>query len=252
MGSDRKQVFIYGSCVSRDTAEFFEPWHLEMVGYVARQSLVSAFGAKRHSWTMLVADNLDSAFQRGAVEGDLRATLSSALNERRDDVDVLLMDLVDERNGVIRFPDGAIVTNSLELVRSNLLDRVGTPGELIEFGSSEHFELWQEALDRFLDFLGGIGLRAKVLLLKHEWATESIEGLRFPFGESTLDPARVNDLTRLYSEAAASRSIAILEVPIDLCLTTIEHQGGIAPYHYTKEFYTFAASEISGGIVGVE
>ena len=36
-------MFIYGSCVSRDTFEFLRPLGYGLVDYVARQSLISAF-----------------------------------------------------------------------------------------------------------------------------------------------------------------------------------------------------------------
>lgn len=38
-----KKVFIYDSCVTRDAVPQFQNFGLEMVGYVARQSLISAF-----------------------------------------------------------------------------------------------------------------------------------------------------------------------------------------------------------------
>ena len=39
----KTRVFIYGSCVSRDTFEYLDPDQFEIVQYVARQSALSAY-----------------------------------------------------------------------------------------------------------------------------------------------------------------------------------------------------------------
>lgn len=42
-------MFIYGGCTSRDAVDFYPEYGLELLGYVARQSLVSAFRPADHS-----------------------------------------------------------------------------------------------------------------------------------------------------------------------------------------------------------
>lgn len=248
-GSSAKGVFIHGSCVCRDSAEFFDASSLRLVEYVARQSLISAFAPKGDEWGQFTP-SLASSFQSQAVIGDLGGSLVASLRANKDSIDVVWMDLVDERNGVLITKSGEVVTNSMEFVQSGLGPRLGDELEHVKFGTDDHFTRWCQAVSLLLEALENLGLREKLLVLRHDWATESIEGDVFPFGESKLDPSRVNDLCRRYYNYLSEKEVALLEVPRWLCLTSREHRWGIAPYHYTPEFYSYVAKELAERVAG--
>ncbi len=103
------RVLIYGSCVTRDAVEFWDAEQLEMAGYVARQSLISA-AAPPSDAEQFRLSQISSSFQRRMLRGDVESSLLPTLEECRDDYDVILWDLTDERNGVQQLPDGGWVT----------------------------------------------------------------------------------------------------------------------------------------------
>ncbi|GAA5022806.1 DUF6270 domain-containing protein [Terrabacter aeriphilus] len=236
-------VFIHGSCVCRDTVEYFDPERLKLVGYVARQSLISSFGPKSEGWNDL-DPGLDSPFQSQAVRGDLSASLVASLRASHDLIDVVWMDLVDERNGVLVSADGSVLTNSMEFSRSGLGEKIAPDHVHVKFATDEHFKMWSAAVNELLVFLDGLGLRDKLLALQHDWAVRSVEGDVFPFGGSKLDPSRVNDLSRRYFDFLRDQSVSLLEVPAELCVTTRAHRWGIAPYHYSAAFYEYVTEEL--------
>lgn len=239
-------VFIHGSCVSRDTAEWFPSAGLDLLDYVARQSLVSTMSSKPEAWQSTVIDEalVPSNFQRRAVEADLRASGRTELALVAPQVDIILHDLVDERGGFIRVDTG-VVTNSIELARSNVLPTLGPDPVLVKFGSDDHFQSWSEAWAGYLSYLAEKGLREKLIVMEHLWADESIEGDVFPFGTSNIDPNRMNSLLTRYYDTIRDSGVTILTMPAELCVTTAEHRWGIAPSHYAAEFYGFAVREIA-------
>src|SRR4051794_991617 len=89
-------LFVYGSCVSRDTVEPLVRAGHRLDGYVARQSLISAL--RPADRRLLPELGLDSPFQQRMWDGDVRAGLFPTLKSletghRR----LLIWDIVDER-----------------------------------------------------------------------------------------------------------------------------------------------------------
>lgn len=173
--SDRTMwVAIFGSCVSRDTCEFLPD--AEVVEYVARQSVITALspvGPDRFP-----PDQLASSFQARMFLGDQAADGVERIAGA--DADVVLIDLVDERRGVWRFPDGGFLTNSIEAHRTGVQEWAPREGaRLIEFGTDEHFALWKRGFNAVLGRLQALGV--PLLLLDIAWA-EAYDGSRLPRG----------------------------------------------------------------------
>ena len=105
------KIAIFGSCVSRDTAEFMP--EAEVVAYVARHSVTSL--ESPHGTNGIDLSDLTSAFQKRMVTSDLKGTGLERIVKNAKDLDVVLLDLVDERRGFWKFPDGTTMTNSLEI-----------------------------------------------------------------------------------------------------------------------------------------
>ena len=80
------KIAIFGSCVSRDTAEFMP--EAEVVAYVARHSVTSL--ESPHGTNGIDLSDLTSAFQKRMVTSDLKGTGIERIVKNADDLDVVL------------------------------------------------------------------------------------------------------------------------------------------------------------------
>ncbi|WP_442859273.1 DUF6270 domain-containing protein [Arthrobacter sp. CAN_A1] len=135
------RVLIFGSCVWRDAFKRLDG-SFNLVEYVARQSVISSASAPTK---LLGTGNLTSAFQIRSVRNDHRSSLFAELSSAAVTTDLLLMDLVDERLGVVNLSDDTWVTYSAELVRSGALDSLPEHPTVLKFGTDRHFFLLGDA-----------------------------------------------------------------------------------------------------------
>ena len=168
-------VAIYGSCVSRDVLRVHPV--APVAAYAARSSWVSAL-------TPPVAEpdadiGLASDFQARMVRDDFASTAPAAL----DAGDALLLDLTDERFGVIEY-GGGFITPSNEFRRSAWNDVV--VGRRIPFASDEHVALFRELAPRMKERLRG--RRAWVLRARRTQARRP-RSLSFMRGASSRNRA---------------------------------------------------------------
>jgi hypothetical protein len=240
------RVLIYGSCVSRDTFEFLDPSRYSLLRYIARQSLISAFSPADVDDLDLGA--LSSPFQRRMVLGDIAGSLAQDLFDLGDRTDLILWDLCDERLGVYRHTSGAVVTRSVELVRSGAELRFAT-WEHIPFGTDDHFALWDEALSRFVVLLEEATLARKVLLLAVPWAARTGRGAATPasFG---LRASQANRLYARYNDAVQARGIAVVGLSAKTVRADDDHKWGVAPFHFGADVYTRLAGQINQSMCG--
>lgn len=172
-------VAIFGSCVSRDTCEFMP--EARVVAYVARHSVTSLDAP--HGTAGVDLGALTSAFQRRMVTSDLHGTGMNRISERHDDVDLILVDLVDERRGFWRFPDGTTMTNSLEIEACGAAERAQFAGaQLVEFGTDEHFAAWAHGFSTLVAGLAAADLLDRTVLLDIEWAC-AMDGAQHPHSD---------------------------------------------------------------------
>ncbi|WP_434965050.1 DUF6270 domain-containing protein [Brevibacterium casei] len=170
------KIAIFGSCVSRDTCEFLDD--SMVVEYVARQSVTSLLSPRGISDPH--AERLESAFQRRMVISDLQGTGADRVIAQAAELDLVLIDLVDERRGYWQFPDGSTMTNSLEVESCGAADSAAGQGaRLVEFGSDEHFERWKRGFEVLMEMLSRAQLRDKLVFLDIEWAS-AIDGSPHP------------------------------------------------------------------------
>lgn len=232
-------VFLYGSCVSRDTAEFRgSSW--ERSGYIARQSLISSMTPGMH---IPRGSGLSSKFQNAMVEGDLSSSLPRLLRSIDKPLDRLVIDLVDERLGVYPYPDGSYLTFSNELHQSGLMNQMKGRKAFLPFGSDLHFELWTEALDKFTDLLNEQSLFGKTRVIKAPFVDVTNEGSAVPQTRN-LSADAWNDLYARYYELLSAKGFKVVEIPRDSLLSTDSHKWGSAQYHYVDSAYETLASMI--------
>lgn len=167
---------IFGSCVSRDTAEFMP--EVEVVAYVARHSVTSLQSA--HGTDGIDLGALSSAFQKRMVTSDLKGTGARRIVEKAKDLELVLIDLVDERRGFWRFLDGTTMTNSLEVEACGAAREARRSGaRLIEFGTDEHYAAWKAGFELLIAELKAAGLWERTILLDIEWAG-AVDGAPHP------------------------------------------------------------------------
>lgn len=170
------KIAIFGSCVSRDTAEFIPD--ADVVAYVARHS-VTSLEAPRGTEGIELSE-LDSAFQKRMVTSDLKGNGLARVVEEAEDLDLVLLDLVDERRGYWQFLDGTTMTNSIEVETCGAArDARRSGARLIEFGTDDHFESWKTGFKTLIDGLKEAELLNRTVLLDIEWAA-AIDGAQHP------------------------------------------------------------------------
>lgn len=234
--SERTRVFIYGSCVSRDTFEHDDAKPYQVTTYIARQSLISAATPPREP--VVPTSSLTSPFQRRMVEWDARSTLFAAVKKNAPRADLLVWDLFDERLGVHVHPDDTATTRTPETIGllSSMPDAGAPPPELVPFGSPRHRKLFATALDAFTQVLHATGTYDRTVLLAPSWAARTVDGEPTPtsFG---ITAAVANATTPDYLALVRDAGISVVQPPAEACVASPDHRWGLAPFHYADSVY---------------
>ena len=99
-------------------------------------------------------------------------------------MDVVLIDMVDERRGFWNFPDSSTMTNSLEVESCGAAEWAASQGaELIEFGTDVHFEAWKRGFEYLIAALHEADLWDRTIFLDIEWA-RVFSGSPYPSSET--------------------------------------------------------------------
>ncbi|WP_418606724.1 DUF6270 domain-containing protein [Georgenia sp. SUBG003] len=229
--TQRVRALLYGSCVSRDAFQHLGGGY-ELLQYVARQSLISAMSPAA---VLPAQPSLVSPFQERMVRDDVASTAPSVLLDRADDIDLLVLDLVDERLGVVVLPEGGYATRSQELLDSGVLEALSAPPRRIDFGEAQHLALFTEAASRFVDLLRDTGLLARTLLVDATFAAVTESGVRAPLWRG--QPAEAwNRRYRAYVEVL--RDAGIRTHTVEHAVAGDAHRWGPAAFHYAPTVYT--------------
>ena len=239
-----KNLFIYGSCVSRDIFNLEESRSFKISDYFARSSMASLCSAPYKNSEAL--NRIQSAFRRRMVDNDFSKDLLAAV-DKLESADLILIDLIDERFDLVALPTGEMITHSNELAESGLLAEGGVEGyKVIPQGSVERRELWLQGMHRFLGLLKDLNKLDAVLVNKVYWAssfeldTQSV----FPVARGEIDKAN-EDLDWMYGamERVLDRS-QFLNFDKDLLTADEFHRWGVSPFHYCEMYYREALAQI--------
>ncbi|MFJ3404440.1 DUF6270 domain-containing protein [Promicromonospora sp. NPDC090134] len=239
----KTRVFIYGSCVSRDTFEHFDPEQFELVQYVARQSVLSAYTKPVE---LMAPPTLESRFQQRMVTGDFSSSLRSLLSTHGSATDLVLVDLTDERLGAYLLPDGSMVTRSVELIESGAEQYLPQGTQHIAFGTQQHFEYWSTAMNYIGERVQHHMPQATTVLLDIAWAEWSESGTQTPdsFG---LKASEANAIFRPYVQVA-TQALGAHVVSMDPAevMSGPHHPWGDAPFHYAEKVYLETVRRLTG------
>lgn len=230
-------VFIWGSCVSRDIIRVTQ--RFDLAGYVGRQSLVSAMnpGFKDPGPT-----GLKHTFQDRSLRGDIRSNGPRVLSEKAANADAIIIDLATERRGVYPVKNG-FLTRTVELEKSKLLPKY-KPGEVIEFGTPLHQELFTKSVEKLREHLTAIRMENRVGIVNHPFAAETSEG-RHIIPNLGKTAEEWNELFPAYHEILSSAGFTVFSAPpAELSISSEDHSWGRGLDHYLDETYYFWADQI--------
>ncbi|SDS35480.1 hypothetical protein SAMN04489719_2129 [Agrococcus carbonis] len=231
---------IVGSCVSRDALSHVAA-DFSVESYIARQSLISAGSPVAAS--PLHAERIPSSFQRRSMQSDHQGDLFDQVSHRADVVDLVLWDIVDERNGVVRSPDGHYFTNNWELHQTGAVDALPEL-PVVAFDTEEHFELWRRGAERFVALLRAKELFDRTIAILPAMADRFEDGTKV----SSVSP-RFNDgygerFERYVKFIGEELGIVTVALPISEVRAGRRHRWGVAPYHYDDRTEALIAEAI--------
>jgi hypothetical protein len=223
------RTFIWGSCVSRDTFGFL-PDEYELLGYVARQSWISVENSA-HGVTI---GDLASDFQRRMTEGDVEGDALRRIHSKTDEIDLLLLDLCDERLGIVEFDDETVVTRSVEKIGNGSQAALDARGRPLRLGDDAHVQRWRDSAESIRARLEAWGMLEKTLVLAPEWAMFDDEASLTPtsFG---MRAGEMNTRYETYYESLALLEFRVLKVGPTLAGSG--HKWGRAPFHFHESTY---------------
>lgn len=226
-----KNIFVLGSCVSRDAFALDESKDCRLVGYLARTSFASSF----HDQAVKGIDlsSIPSMFQKRMVENDLLKKTKSVLINTK--FDWLVIDLIDERFSIFVSDEQEIITLSPELENNCKIDKEGS---VLHPSSEEMMEYWKDGWGRFIDFATQNKFLHKIVLNKVFWTsqTDKEEKVVASAYQSWFD-GNNRWLQKLYAHIETVGGVKVLEHPGELLIADSNHKWGLQPYHYTKPLY---------------
>ena len=223
-----RSVLIHGSCVTRDAFALPGAPDFRLVDYYARSSLASAFAD--HGLTGVDTSTIPSAFQRRMVERDLGKHFWRDLAGLQ--ADVIVVDLVDERYGLLVDDRSGVGTRSSELLRAG-----GISPDLHRVlpGSIDFLLAWEAGRRRFMAEARAAGLADRIVVHQARWAERCADGTSFDYQASAEANHLLEDMYgRMRKDLAPHQFV---RVPAHLVVGDPDHRWGRSPVHYVEEYY---------------
>jgi hypothetical protein len=227
-----RKVFIYGGCTSRDAVDHYPEHDLELHSYIARQSLISAFHPARAA--LFNVDAITSSFQKRMLRWDVTGKLPRHLTQYAEEIDLIVWDLMIERVGVRPVRGGGYVTNNPQTRKYATPGRLG---EVIGFGTDEHMELWEAALQQFMSVLKDTGLYDKIVVNGTPWALLDKHGQQAHYPAAGFEPDWFNETVQPYWAMIEYHGIPVARVSQHDAVADPDHQWGPAYFHYIPATY---------------
>lgn len=227
-----RRVFIYGGCTSRDAVEYYPEYNMHLQGYIARQSLISAYRPANPS--LFDTSSIEGSFQRRMLQGDIISSMPKHLTQNHADIDTIIWDLMIERVGVQKVTSGGMVTRNGTPLAKGVGSRELSGSYL--FGTDHHFKQWCWALGRFLATLESLNLKEKVIVNATPWAIADKHG-QPPKSSSAMRPKWFNREIQRYWQAIERAGIKVAQVSQDDAIADPDHKWGPAYFHYVSETY---------------
>lgn len=228
------RVAVYGSCVARDAVDLAARDRVEVVDYIARQSLIS--GGRDALPLLPQGITFAHDFQRRMLASDFRGDVEERVRRLAGRTDVLMWDLTDERHGVHVLPGGGIITRSVDLMAQPALVQLADSHRAIQFGSDEHFALWGRRAEYLANVLRQVGLFDRTVVIRLPWAMVTLKGEPTPpsMGMLAIDANRAFER---YYDHLEGLGFAFIDVGFEQVIADPQHRWGVAPFHYVQGVY---------------
>ena len=239
----KRDVAIFGSCVTRDTFELFPPRDTTLRLYVARQSWASVW---KDATGLKKAPNLGSPFANRNFKGDLAGDAWQRISQQaRTNPDLyLLLDLADERGGLFVGPQGEVVTRNFEASRRGAFDALPEGWEHVKLGSIAHAALFAEAAETLRSHLEQAGLASRTAVVRSSWAEADTVGRPTPTSFS-LGAQEANAAFDVLYDYLADTGWTVLDAPTQTPVADPQHRWGLAAFHYTRAYYRELSNTIA-------
>lgn len=168
------------------------------------------------------------------VENDFRSTAKQVLlSTRPKTFDTILLDLIDERLGVLSL-SGTWITNSNELQKGWR----GRTEETVDFGTDKHFALWTESAQKVSDALSPHASKTFVIAAKFAQNYRLQDGSlgKLPLFRG-VEASTWNQRYERYYEALDGLGFQLVPHEPDNVLADEKHMWGPTPFHYVDAAY---------------
>lgn len=222
-------VFIHGSCVTRDAFEFDADDNFKIEHYSARSSLATL--ALPPILECLDLSKLQSNFQRKMLKDDHDRAVIEYLSSKN--YDIVILDFIDERGGLVNLDNNGFVTNLNELRESGVIDRAASVEYIKEY-SLDHKVLFLKGFDKFIS---SVKDNTPVFINKVFWATQNELGELVASNSKYIYEAN-RFLTDIYEILETKYpDVNFIEYSESLFIANSNHKWGQSPFHYIDELY---------------
>lgn len=231
----KPRVAIIGSCVTRDLfshrPELMEKY--EVVAYLARQSVISYTSSP--CGDVSVRNRIsDSGFESRRAQWDMDKSHWKVLEAARPDV--IIIDFIDERIGVI-FHQGSIITPSGPIIKA--FEKAGIEHEIIRPWDNKLIKIREWAVREFL--MRCYSICNNIIVHKAGWAHEYIENESINSFFDTKYKTLVNLNTSVLNQVFENCNLADIPFEVigggELMRAGGKYLWSFSPYHYDYSYY---------------
>lgn len=155
-------------------------------------------------------------------------------------VDRVIIDIASDRHGVMRVGRGFVSRTPDHLRAFDGLYEGG--GEVLPFGSEEHFDLFAAATRRAAEALRSEGTLGRAIVLAFPFTDRLDTGDPIPRERTAV--GALNALYEPYYEAFARHGFHVLRLPDSLAVSTADQAWGAGVDHFADPAYRWWAERL--------
>lgn len=214
--------------------------------YIARQSMVS-YGAPVVDGTPEEPE-FPHRFQLASYRSDLLGSGLEQVTAIADTLDLILIDIVDERHGYYVSDRDEVITRSIDGVKTGVYEKL-IGWEHVEFGTPRHIAAFGRKAAQVKQQLIDAGLFGKTVVILAPWATKLSTGEKTPLSMGR-SPDWANSVLPDYEKVFENLGFRIVRPNPDTVIGDPDHQWGPAAFHYVPAFYESIANQIRPLLTG--
>lgn len=245
--SKRKNIAIYGSCISKDpfTTRFNKDYKEKYDCVITDQkhSFISTMQPKEEINTsdlVLLPKNGANLYQSRCIKDDLERTFIDLMLENH--IDYLVLDVNFEvQNGIMQYGDGKLLTRATDIEKTDFYKKQNNITHINIFDNpSKFFNLWCGYCDEFFNFLKTECPETKVILAE----VRALDTVQRPNGSIYTEPnfTLKSKLSNIYYRQLEdyikkNHDVSVVKFSKDTILKE-DHVWGKFFVHYDDEYYT--------------